>query len=349
MKTTNKLTLILGAVATVLAVCLAVAAVLLVRSGSGGSKDAPSAATEQLGPIDGLSPGSQAPNNGGNAPQAPVAGAYPGAGGPRPATAQPMPTETKSGADYAYLLTPSGNIGCDFSTQNEYTRQGQCGVKSMNDTSSPLGTEQLAGSTKGRWLFQFSDNRVGEPVGSSGTTGWMNQPSSKITTAAYGQQYYFEDWVAASEESGLTVWNTQTGSGVFLSREKAERFDGPGGQGSPQQSSNKGEPIVLGSMPSNGRGYGTERPQEVYAGGDPSSRITGITWSSWGGDRAEGTGAGTYQTAGKPSEQGVPATIVASDPGECAGKRAYTKVTYYFPSKGEAFGSRSPMNACWTR
>jgi hypothetical protein len=344
----NRLTLLLAAVAAALIAVVAVVATLLFTSN--GSSGPPAGIPGQVAP-DGLpgqlGPGSPDQDQQEAAP--PVQGAYAGAGGPRPATAQPMPTETKSGADYAYLLTPSGNIGCDFSTQNVYTRQGQCGVRSMSGADSPLGTEQLGPSTKGRWLFQLDDDRVGDPVSSSGTTGWMNQPPSNITTAAYGQQYYFEDWVAASEESGLTVWNTKTGSGVFLSREKAERFDGPGGQGAPQQSPDQGEPIVLGSMPSNGRGYGTERPQEVYAGGDPSSRITDIAWSTWGGDRAEGTGTGTYQTAGSPSEQGVPATIVASDPGECDGRRAYTKVTYFFPSKGEEVGARSPMNACWSR
>ncbi|WP_299487266.1 hypothetical protein [uncultured Gordonia sp.] len=179
----------------------------------------------------------------------------------------------------------------------------------------------------------------------------MNAASEgyQVPRVAYGKQYYFEDWAIASEMNGLTVWNVTTGSGVFLSNEKAETFDGPGQPG-PATTTATAEDVVLGSMPSNGAGYGTSRPTEVYAGGSPTSRITNITWSSWGGDRAEGSGTGTYRVDGRVGkEQYIPATVVASNIGMCNGKRAYLTIAWYFPSKGETASAGREMKTCWDR
>lgn len=259
-------TKVLLAIAAVLAVAVAasVAAVVVSNKGDGAPQAAgPSSsapASQQAGP----SSAQQAPSQP-SAPVAPIPGAFAGAGGPRPANAEPLPTYTRSGVKYAHILSPTGGIGCDFSTQNQYTRQGQCGVTSMNSKSSPLGTEKLGIDIKGKWLFQLSNNRVGDPVGNNGTTGWMNQPANDgytVPRVQYGKQYYFENWVVAAEMNGLTVWNTVTGSGVFLSNEKAETFDGPG-RGSDSSSGASDDSIVLGSMPPNGRGYGTAKPSEV--------------------------------------------------------------------------------------
>lgn len=287
-------------------------------------------------------------------PVAPIPGAYPGAGGPRPAEAEPLPTYVSryGRLTSAHLLTPTGGIGCDFTAPapSRDGHQGQCGVRSMSGSNSPLGCVQRVGTCKGKWLFQLSKNRVGDPVDSSGTTGWMNQPANDgyhVPRVQYGKQYYFEDWAIASEMNGLTVWNTATGSGVFLSNEKAETFDGPGGASAPAGSGGD-ETVVLGSMPSNGRGYGTAKPVGVYAGGDPTSRITDITWTTWGGETAEGTGTGTWREDGRVGrEQYIPATVVVSDIGMCNGKRAYMKINWYFPSKGETIDSRSSMKTCW--
>lgn len=287
------------------------------------------------------------------APQAPVAGAFVGAGGPRPAGAEPLPTYTGRYTKLlsAHLMTPTGGIACDFNAPDQDGKQGQCGVRSMNTTSSPLGTEVIGGATKGKWLFQLSGNKVGDPTGNTGTTGWMNAPSEgyQVPRVEYGKVYFFENWVMASAYNGLTVWNTETGSGVFLSNEKVETFDGPGQPG-PATTTATAEEVVLGSMPSNGAGFGTSRPSEVYAGGSPTSRITNITWSSWGGDRAEGTGTGTYRVDGRVGkEQYIPATVVASNIGMCNGKRAYLSIAWYFPSKGETASAGREMKTCWDR
>ena len=39
-----------------------------------------------------------------------------------------------------------------------------------------------------------------------------------------------------------------------------------------------------------GQGFGQARPATVYNGGDPTGRVTAVTWNSWGGPTAVGTG-----------------------------------------------------------
>ncbi|GAC80834.1 hypothetical protein SAMN04488550_0603 [Gordonia malaquae] len=349
---TTKVLLAIVAV-LVVAVIAAVTALVISRGPDSDQTAAPTDSPNSSEPA--RQSGAPASTDQPTPPAAPVAGAYPGAGGPRPASAAPLPTYVSryGKLESAHLLTPTGGIGCDFSTQNEYTRQGQCGVRSMNTTSSPFGTEKIGGTDKGRWLFQLSNDRVGEPVGNTGTTGWMNQPLSdgyQVPRVQYGKQYYFQDWAIASEMNGLTVWNTTTGSGIFLSNEKVEKFDGPGGSSPPARDDEGAEPVVLGSMPSNGTGYGSARPTEIYAGGSPTSRITGITWSDWGGAQAVGTGTGVWREDGRVGrEQYIPATVVASDIGTCNGKRAYLKIVWYFPSKGETADAGREMKTCWDR
>ncbi|WP_026919786.1 hypothetical protein [Gordonia shandongensis] len=290
-------------------------------------------------------------------PTAPVPGAYAAAGGPRPATAQPLPTYVSRYGKLksAHLLTPTGGIGCDFQTADSDGKQGQCGVRSMNTTSSPLGTERIGGSIKGKWLFGFAGNRVEAPHGSTGTTGWMNQPANdgyQVPRAEYGKQYYFDDWVCASEYNGLTCWNTTTGSGVFLSNERAETFDGPGAP-APRPPGDTAEPIVLGSPQSNGRGYGSSQPGVIDLGGASSTSVmTGITWTDWGSDRATGTGVGTYQPPNKSGvhkEANTPGNVIAFAPGTCSGKRAYTKIVYFFPDKGQTFDEANAIDICTPR
>lgn len=350
---------ILATIAAVLVAALAVFGVVVARDDSGGKQHDMTAASASHTPGGGDGPAQQEPSEAVPAPapaakaSPPLPGAYPAAGGPRPPTAIPLPTYVSryGKVKSAHLLTPTGGVGCDFQTAGSDGKQGQCGVRSMNTVNSPLGTERIGSSTKGKWLFPFSNNRVGAPYGSSGTTGWMNQPANDgyhVPRVEYGKQYYFEDWAIASEENGLTVWNTTTGSGVFLSNEKAETFDGPGGTTPSQQGGSGDETVVLGSLPSNGKGYGTTRPTLVHNGGGPTTGVKDITWSSWGGPTAEGVGTGTWQTAGLGSEEYIPANIIASEIGTCNGTRAYTRITWYFPTKGEKLGDRRLMDACWS-
>ena len=97
-------------------------------------------------------------------------------------------------------------------------------------------------------------------------------------------------------------------------------------------------------------GFGQAKPAEISLGGDPTGLVTGITWSSWGGDTATGTGTSTYVGPNQSAAQGVEetATIVASDLGTCGGSAAYQQVKWYFPQQGETLssGANSSINAC---
>lgn len=63
----------------------------------------------------------------------------------------------------------------------------------------------------------------------------------------------------------------------------------------------------------NQEGYATVRPVKVFNGGDPTGMIWNITWSSWGGAQATGTGTANWEPPGATVAEAVsqPATIVA--------------------------------------
>ncbi|WP_433783317.1 hypothetical protein ACQPX6_25105 [Actinomycetospora sp. CA-101289] len=84
-------------------------------------------------------------------------------------------------------------------------------------------------------------------------------------------------------------------------------------------------------------GFGSARPVEINANGDPTSYAVGITWDSWGGAQATGRGtAGWYPPNGYASDTRMyPAVIVAYDLGECHGRLGYRSVGWYFPTQGE--------------
>ncbi|NMO05093.1 hypothetical protein HH308_28115 [Gordonia sp. TBRC 11910] len=98
----------------------------------------------------------------------------------------------------------------------------------------------------------------------------------------------------------------------------------------------------------NQKGYGEVRPTDVYNGGDPTGIVDNITWSSWGGSTATGSGTGIYVPDGGYVAQGkqTPATIVAFNLGQCQGRLMYQAIEWYFPSKGESFNPNSYINIC---
>jgi hypothetical protein len=97
-------------------------------------------------------------------------------------------------------------------------------------------------------------------------------------------------------------------------------------------------------------GFGAVRPPEISLGGDPTGILTGITWQSWGGAQATGTGTSTYVAPGQTVAQGTQesATVVASSLGTCKGGPAYQQVVWYFPEQGQtpADNGFSPIQAC---
>jgi hypothetical protein len=107
---------------------------------------------------------------------------------------------------------------------------------------------------------------------------------------------------------------------------------------------------VTGAFGPAGVGFGQVRPSEISLGGDPTGILTGISWQTWGGSQATGTGTSTYVASGQTVVQGTleTATAVAFDLGTCRGAAAYQQVTWYFPQHGQtpSDNGSSPANAC---
>jgi hypothetical protein len=97
-----------------------------------------------------------------------------------------------------------------------------------------------------------------------------------------------------------------------------------------------------------GSGFGSVRPAEIFNGGDPTGLVTKITWQSWGGATATGTGTTTYVPANGPVADGRPetATVVAFNLGNCGGTYMYQAVEWYFPQHGQSFNPAQYENVC---
>ena len=96
-----------------------------------------------------------------------------------------------------------------------------------------------------------------------------------------------------------------------------------------------------------GAGFGAIRPSAINFNGDPTSFISKIHWSSWGGSRAVGHGIAGFVWPGFAVADGtryVGATVVAFDRGTCDGHPAYKREEWYFPEYGETF---APASAGW--
>jgi hypothetical protein len=92
-----------------------------------------------------------------------------------------------------------------------------------------------------------------------------------------------------------------------------------------------------------GRGFGQVKPSRVDYGGDPTSFVTNVKWSSWGGARAVGHGKALWVWPGWCVACGgveLPATVVAFGKTTCQGHSAYAYVEWFFPSRGMSFNRR---------
>jgi len=95
-------------------------------------------------------------------------------------------------------------------------------------------------------------------------------------------------------------------------------------------------PIVLGGkeFAPNGEGWGTERPHQIFNGGDPSGLVTHIRWRSWGGPTAIGWGRNPiFKPHGGYYRRPVRIELRASAVGSCEGRRAYTRLSFREPSR----------------
>lgn len=146
---------------------------------------------------------------------APVPGAYPGAGGPRPANATPI-TAVHSG--YAVIVTPSKNISCEFSDTN-----AGCGVMNYTD-SKPYGSDELGPKWWVRMKSSASADQAEPEIVSRSQPPLSQNPGTPGQQVEYGTVVYHGDYVCASEDAGLTCWNTTTGHGAFMNRDATAMF-----------------------------------------------------------------------------------------------------------------------------
>ncbi|MGO1590867.1 MAG: LppP/LprE family lipoprotein [Ancrocorticia sp.] len=144
--------------------------------------------------------------------------AYPGAGGPAPDGAKAITsvyTPSSSSPEIAMIVTPSGNIGCDFTTNPDYGPG--CGVESYIQ-DAPYGGDESGNN----WWFFFDGGQA--TLGTKGDAPYYITPGTEGQEVGYGDVVYYKNFVCASEETGLTCWDSNTGHGVWMSGDASETF-----------------------------------------------------------------------------------------------------------------------------
>ena len=178
---------------------------LLAACGGGGaaSDTAPSSAAQSA--VASPSAGTATAAGGGLATAAPST--------PAPVSAIPL-TEWRApgygSVRLGVLLSPSGNIGCDF---GEDGSEGGCGV--MEDDTKAKDEDgytwvELGGSTAQKTV------RNDAPY-----FGNVNEPAQVV---AYGTTVATEHFACTSEQSGMTCWNRHTGAGAVMNRAQGARL-----------------------------------------------------------------------------------------------------------------------------
>lgn len=139
----------------------------------------------------------------------PPADAYARAGHDAPEGALELP-KTANGS-YS-LTTPSGNISCQFSTEFE-----GCGVLSYKVEGRYRDGETV------NWFVRFAGEEEPQIMDLTGTPAFQGT----ATVLEQGKQAKAGDYVCASEDLGVTCWNTKTKRGFFLNRDGYQTFNRP--------------------------------------------------------------------------------------------------------------------------
>ncbi|MDL5159593.1 hypothetical protein [Actinomycetospora termitidis] len=117
----------------------------------------------------------------------------------------------------------------------------------------------------------------------------------------------------------------------------------------PSTTPNASDGPALGRTTAGSRGWGVAQPTEID--GDDGAVVVGVRWEDWGEDRATGTGTAPYtpDDDGEGGDTRVTqerATVVAFDLGDCDGREAYRRVTWYFPQHDEEFSPSRSVRVC---
>ncbi|MDI9915793.1 hypothetical protein [Rhodococcus sp. IEGM 1379] len=122
--------------------------------------------------------------------------------------------------------------------------------------------------------------------------------------------------------------------GVQLISNVSELLDGKSGPSSAQWTittstnvtATAGGAVVLGSSAGTySEGYGTAQPEMLSLNSLCANTIARISWTSWGGQTAVGSGI-QCAPAGSP-DSGGPVQLIASDLGDCGGVQAYRSMS----------------------
>ena len=152
--------------------------------------------------------------------------------------------------------------------------------------------------------------------------------------------------------AGCSANGTATGASGPPSSAAAVLAQSPSPSVPPVTSPSAASPVpVLGQNRGATEGYGSARPTTISNGGDPTGIVTDVSWQSWGGPEAVGTGTGYYDPPNVPVDKVVKekATVVAFDLGICAGRYMYQGIEWYFPESGGSFTNTRYLNICsWT-
>jgi hypothetical protein len=105
---------------------------------------------------------------------------------------------------------------------------------------------------------------------------------------------------------------------------------------------------LAGIFAQGGQGFGQVKPAKIFNGGDPTGLVTGITWSTWGGPQATGSGMSDYVGPNQSVASGTqkPVTVVAFKLGTCHGTLMYKAVEWYFAGEGQTFNPHQYENIC---
>lgn len=144
-------------------------------------------------------------------------GAYAKAGGPIPSDARPVRTiKHNSLGDIAVFKTPSENIGCDIQKDSL-----NCGVASYRESKPHGKSGQYA-----NWWVKVDAQTVGsknDPPAYFPQGADIND-HAPTETVPYGTTVYYGRYACHSAYEGLTCWNSNTGKGAFITRERTHFF-----------------------------------------------------------------------------------------------------------------------------
>lgn len=157
-------------------------------------------------------PGNTRPTN---APNGATANSEKAAG--IPAGARELATKNYAGSTVATALSPTGNIACEI-----FDDRAQCGVLSLGEAALQGARNPNTVSING-WSYAV------DSTGKVYDTGSSQAPVATISqyrgeTIPYGTTVYYGQFTLKSEESGMTLTDTESGHGAHFSRAGIQTF-----------------------------------------------------------------------------------------------------------------------------